>query len=321
MIPVVIAALVCMFIAGCTETSVTQQPDEDERATSALDPEEQARLIDEAAKRAATEAYEKGKMEKQAETPRRGPHPLVRDLAVARELVAKALETDDPDVQEAYVHRLQQILTAMQAETPAAVICTHIERAMYHVALQQPTKRQLSDASAEIMNALETSFAVRPDELVPAVLTKLEAAKDQLNKGDAKTARRQLEEGRKLAAQHNVTKLVRQAAAAIDGAETALYRDARAVILAELNEASDRLDDIADIAVVESDEEPVEEDETTDVADDEDEQPAAEQQPEMTEGAEATEAAADETEAPVADDETPAAADAAEEAPPVEAPE
>ena len=223
-----------------------------QQLVTGLSPEEQERLLDEAAERAAEKAMEKSRLEQAAKTPDRGPHPLVRDLAVARELIAKAQQTGDQAAIEGYVARLRNVLTAMLAETPASVIVTHVERAGLAITLQQPTEEQLRSASAEIMASLDASFAVQPNELVPAVLPKLESARDMLNKGDAQTARGLLDDARKLASDHVINRHLRGAAAAVDGAEMAIKRGAATVVKAELEEVSRLLEEVAKVAVIEA---------------------------------------------------------------------
>jgi hypothetical protein len=237
-----------MVITGCTETTVSDlQNKPGETATA----EDQARAIKEAAKAGVDEALEASRREEAAKKPDRGPHPLVRDLAVARELVARAQQTDDQAAIEGYVGRLRNVLTAMLAESPASVIVTHIERAGLAITLQQPTEAQLRDASAEIMAALDASFGVQPTELVPAVLTKLESAKDMLSKGDAQTARSLLDDARTLASDHAINRHLRGAAAAADGAGVAIKRGAAAVVKAELEEVARLLEEVARVAVAE----------------------------------------------------------------------
>ncbi|HCU37581.1 MAG TPA: hypothetical protein DGT21_19760 [Armatimonadetes bacterium] len=248
-LPAVAVAFVIMVITGCTETTVSDlQNKPGETATA----EDQARAIKEAAKAGVDEALEASRREEAAKKPDRGPHPLVRDLAVARELVARAQQTDDQAAIEGYVGRLRNVLTAMLAESPASVIVTHIERAGLAITLQQPTEAQLRDASAEIMAALDASFGVQPTELVPAVLTKLESAKDMLSKGDAQTARSLLDDARTLASDHAINRHLRGAAAAADGAGVAIKRGAAAVVKAELEEVARLLEEVARVAVIEA---------------------------------------------------------------------
>ncbi len=245
-------ALICMVVGGCTPTNVADLGRTADDDTRAIDPAEQERLAEETAQRAADKALEASRRERQAqEYADRGPHPLIRDLAVARELVARALETDDESTLKAYIERLTNVLVALQAATPAAMIVTHLERAELHVALQQPTQEQIADATVEVMVALRISLDTQPAGIVPAVSTKIEAAKKKLDQGDAKLARDFLREAREMAATHSVSRMARSAADAVAGAQSALARDARAVVKAELEQASMMLDGIAKVALVE----------------------------------------------------------------------
>lgn len=248
-LPAVAVALVFTIMAGCTQTSVTDlgsKPDEQAVA------EEQARLVDEAAERAADKAFEKSRLQEAAATPDRGPHPLVRDLAVARQLVADAQQTEDKSKRTEYLTRLRSVLTAMLAETPASVIVTHIERAELAIAAEQPADEQFRDASAELMAAQEESFGIEPADLVPAVLDSVEAARKKLGERDAPMARKLLADARAAAANHPINKNLRDAAAAVDGAEAALTRDAGAVVKAEFEELARLLELVARVAVIQT---------------------------------------------------------------------
>ncbi len=248
-LPAVAVAFVIVVIAGCTETTVSDLQNKPDDTAAA---EDQARLLDEAAERAAEKAMEKSRLEQAAKTPDRGPHPLVRDLAVARQLVADAQQTDDNEKRQGYLARLNSVLTAMLAETPASLIVTHIERAAFALALEQPSADQIRDASAELMAAQEESFGVEPADLVPAVLNSVEAARKKLGEGDVQTARKLLAEARATASDHTINRHIRDALAAADGAEAARVRGAAAVVKAELEEVARLLEEVAKVAVIEA---------------------------------------------------------------------
>lgn len=246
-LPSVAVAFFLMVIGGCTETSVSGlQKAPDEQATA----EEQALAVKEAVKAGVDEALKASQRQEAAQKRDRGLHPLVRDLAVARELLARAQQTDDKGALQGYLDRLQHVLTAMLAETPASMLTTHIERAEFAITVQQPTEEQFSDASAEMLLAHEESFSVQPPGLLPGVLTKLEAAKMKLDEGDAATARQLLEEAREVASGHSINGFLRDAAAAVDGAGAALERGAMSVVKAELEEAAGKLEEVAKVAGV-----------------------------------------------------------------------
>lgn len=179
-----------------------------------------------------------------------GVHPLVGDLAVAQQLAAKAQETDDAKQLVGILHRLQFVLMAMQTESPAGLITTHIERARLELLREQPSENDIAAASKQLMAALQASLHVEPAELVPPVLTKLEAAKKTLDEGDASAARRLLEDAQSVASGHKINAVLRSALAACKGAEEALNRSARPVVNAELAELAAMLDKVEAIAVV-----------------------------------------------------------------------
>lgn len=248
-LPAVAVAFVIMVITGCTETTVSDLQNKSDEKVS---PEEQERLLDEAAQRAADRAVEKSRLEQAAKTPDRGPHPLVLDLAVARQLVADAQQTDDNEKRQGYLNRLKSVLTAMLAESPASLIVTHIERAGFALALEQPSADQMRDASAELMAAQEESFGIEPADLVPAVLNSVEAARKKLGEGDVQMARKLLTEARATASDHTINRYIRDAVAAADGAEAARVRGATAVVKAELEEVARLLEEVAKVAVIEA---------------------------------------------------------------------
>jgi len=257
----VLLAFSAALLGGCTPTKVSEFGERpDEPAIS----EAQSRMLQEILEyqkksgRDMAQMLDDLKAQKAAEDAAKGPHPLVRDLAVARQLAAEAQETDDAKDMASLLHRIQFTLMTMLAEAPAGTIVRRLERARLALTLEQPSAEDLSQAAKELMAALDSNLGVEPAELVPAVLTKLEAAKKKLDDGDAKGARRRIVEAQEQAASHQLNLVLRKALAAAKGAEEALNRSADLVVKAELEELSAMLDKVAAVAVVKTAEPEVE---------------------------------------------------------------
>ncbi len=285
----VLVAFSVVLLGGCTPTKVSELGQEPEQPAI---PEEQSQMLKEILEyqkksgRDMAQMLDDLKAQKAAAEAAKGPHPLVRDLAVARQLTAEAQETDEAERLTALLHRIQFAVMAMLAEAPAGTIVKRLERARLALTLEQPSTEDLAEAAKELMAALDSSLGVEPAELVPPVLTKLEAAKKQLDDGDAKAARRRIMEAQEQAAGHQLNLVLRQALAAAKGAEEALNRGADLVVKAELQELAAMLDKVAAVAVAKAPEPEV----------------ATETPEESAEAAEATEApeteAAEETSVP-----------------------
>lgn len=257
----VLLALSAALLGGCTPTKVSELGERpDEPAIS----EAQSKMLQEILEyqkksgRDMAQMLDDLKAQKAAEDAAKGPHPLVRDLAVARQLAAEAQETDDAKDLASLLHRIQFTLMTMLAEAPAGTIVRRLERARLALTLEQPSAEDLSQAAKELMAALDSNLGVEPAELVPAVLTKLEAAKKKLDDGDAKGARRRIMEAQEQAASHQLNLVLRKALAAAKGAEEALNRSADLVVKAELEELSAMLDKVAAVAVIKTAEPEVE---------------------------------------------------------------
>ncbi len=241
------------LLGGCTPTKVSEVG---ERPDEPAIPEAQSKLLREILEyqkksgRDMAQMLNDLKAQKAAEEAAKGPHPLVRDLAVARQLAAEAQETDDAKHLASLLHRIQFTLMTMLAEAPAGTIVKRLERARLALTLEQPSADDLSRAAKELMAALDGNLGVEPAELVPAVLTKLDAAKQKLDDGDAKGARRRIIEAQEQAASHQLNLVLRKALAAAKGAEEALNRSADLVVKAELEELAAMLDKVAAVAVV-----------------------------------------------------------------------
>jgi hypothetical protein len=184
-----------------------------------------------------------------AELAAKGPHPLVLDLAVARQLTAEAQKTDDSKQLTSLLRRLQATITSMMTASPAGAMVCRLERARLALALEQPSAEDLSQASKALMGALDAGLGVEPPELVPPVLTRLEAAKKKLDEGDGGAARQLIIEAQEQASGHQLNLVLRKALAAVRGAEEALNRDAPQVIKAELLELEAMLEKVAGVAV------------------------------------------------------------------------
>ncbi len=246
---VIIASFVLLIAAGCQPTNIANSGQ-----SEAVDPNSPLlREILEYQKKSGQDIsrmLDDIKTQQAAREAGQGPHPLVIDLAVAQQLTAEAKETDDPKELVGLLHRLQFVLAAMQSESPAGQITTYIERARLELLREQPSENDVAAASKQLMAALESGLHVEPAEIVPPVLTKLEAAKKTLDEGDASAARRLMDEAQTVASGHKINSLLRKALAACKGAEEALNRGARGVVAAEMDELTARLDNIETIAVV-----------------------------------------------------------------------
>ncbi len=194
------------------------------------------------------------KAQKAAEAAAKGPHPLVTDLAVAEQLTAEAQKTDDVKELTSLLHRLQFVLMSMVAEAPSGTIVKRLERARLELTLERPSAEDASRASKELMAALDSCLGVEPAELVPAVLTRLEAAKKKLDQGDANGARQLIAEAQEQATSHTLNGILRQAMAAARGAEEAVNRGAKGVVKAELEELAAMLEKVAAVAVIRTEE-------------------------------------------------------------------
>ena len=250
-----LSVLLVTLVSGCTPTDVSGSVAGTSSDRTELSGEQSADLqkileYQRESKQdlaALVEGIEAQKARDQAD---KGPHPLVRDLAVAQQLAAEAQETDDKAELTALLHRIQFVLISMQAETPAATIVQRLERARLLLTLKQPSADDMAQAAKELMAVLETSFDVEPAELAPSVLAKVEGAKKGLDSRDANTARRLIVDAQSIAASHPINVTLRKAAASAKGAEEALSRGAQQVVHAEVAELAAMLDKVAAVAII-----------------------------------------------------------------------
>jgi hypothetical protein len=255
---IVVAVLFAFFVmsalSGCQPTSVTPvgQLKPQDKALS----DEQSAMLQEILEfqrntgQGMSQLLADLEAQRAAESAAKGPHPLVLDLAVAQQLAAEAQKTDDSKQLTTLLRRLQSTIISMMAETPAGMMVRQLERARLALALEQPSAEDLSQASKALMGALNSGLDIEPPELVPPVLTRLEAAKKKLDEGDAGAARQLIIEAQEQASGHQLHLILRKALAAVKGAEEALNRDAPQVVKAEVAELAAMLDKVTSIAVV-----------------------------------------------------------------------
>lgn len=248
------ALIAALLLSGCQPTSVT--PVGQQAAEGPALSDEQSAMLQEILEfqrktgQGMTQLLADLETQRAAELAAKGPHPLVLDLAVARQLTAEAQKTDDTKQLTVLLRRLQASLISMMAEAPAGLVVRQLERARLALALEQPSAEDLSEASKALMRALDGTLGVEPSELVPPILTRLEAAKKKLDEGDAGAARQLILEAQEQASTHQLNLMLRKALAAVRGAEEALNRDASQVVKAELAELEAMLDKVAAIAVI-----------------------------------------------------------------------
>lgn len=183
------------------------------------------------------------------EADKAGDPPVVRDLGVTRFALSeaqKAAQAKNAEALGTAVARLKRVLAALGAELPAAVIIQHADRAQYYVQTQQAVgSREFVNASLALLSASDAALKGRPASLVPDVLKDIEAAKSAADKGNAEDALRSLGEVITKASGHPSLAQVRRMAAAVRGAEEALFRQAWPVVGAELTELEERLDELS----------------------------------------------------------------------------
>jgi hypothetical protein len=178
-----------------------------------------------------------------------GPSPLQRDLAVARGLlvaVRRAVNNEDRESALRYLRRLGESVAVMQGETPAALICTHLERAS--TALQGSAAGVEADvASASVLAAMNVALKGPDAPLVPNINLgpELEKVKARIDKGEYKDALKGIEQFIGTVLSHDSIKALDHAAAGVRGAREAMERDAGLVVLAELDQLSDGLNRFA----------------------------------------------------------------------------
>jgi hypothetical protein len=183
------------------------------------------------------------------EADKAGDPPVVRDLGVTRYALSeaqKAAQAKNAEAMGTALGRLKRVLAALAAELPAAVIIQHADRAQYYVQTQQAVgSREFVNASLALLSASDAALKGRPASLVPEVLKDIEAAKSAADKGSAEDALRALGDVITKASGHPSLAQVRRMAAAVRGAEEALFRQAWPVIGAELTELEERLDELS----------------------------------------------------------------------------
>lgn len=266
-----LSVLLVTLVSGCKPTDVSGSvagTSSDKTELSAEQSADLQKILDyqRETKQDLAALLEDIQAEKAREQADKGPHPLVRDLAVAQQLAAEAQETDDKAELTALLHRIQFVLISMQAETPAATIVQRLERSRLLLTLKQPSADDMAQAAKELMAVLETSFDVEPAELAPSVLAKVEGAKKGLDSRDANTARRLIVDAQSIAASHPINVTLRKAAASAKGAEEALSRGAQQVVHAELAELAAMLDKVAAVAIIKGPEPETTPDESAEVA-------------------------------------------------------
>jgi hypothetical protein len=174
-----------------------------------------------------------------------GPSPLVRDLAVARGLlvaVRRAVNNEDRDSALRYLRRLGEAVAVLQGETPAALICTHLERADTAL-LGSAAGVEADVASASVLAAMNVALKSPDAPLVPNINLgpELEKVKARIDKGEYKDALKSIEGFIGAVLSHESVRALEHAAAGVRGARDAMERDAGLVVLAELDQLSDGL--------------------------------------------------------------------------------
>lgn len=170
-----------------------------------------------------------------------GPAPVVKDLQAAESVLSEAAQAAEGKQEQetaGALQRLGNLVTAMRAELPAAVISQHVERAMAALRVYEP---RLHDASTELLAAYVAGTRNTTPRLVPHdVLEVIELAKKHVDSARATEAIAVLESVLAKCSQESVTRLLARAGEGIAGAQDALQREAWPVVRAELLEV-DRL--------------------------------------------------------------------------------
>lgn len=249
-----LAALSVLIIVGCTQTKVSRTSQQEAQKPPQQDmTREQMQMLREILeyqKESGQELLAVLKdLEKQKSADERPQeHPVVQNIPVARQIVSRAMETEDRKKLASLLHRLRFVLTDTYAQLPASRMIAHLERARTALGEGEPTDEQISAASREVMAALETGMGVEPADFVPPILTKLESAKKKLDSDNAAAARMQIIEAQRQAADHKLNGVMRRAIAAARGAEEALHRQADTVVNAELSVVESMLDEVYSVA-------------------------------------------------------------------------